>query len=378
MRLLIAILTLHILLISTLSGEQGSSPFNPETLGMGNTWMAIPNSVLTTSLNPSFLGMPFQNPFRITTAAMLNGDAFQLLKSTAGDIKKYSDTGLASAPDSLISRLTSFRALYAGGVDLSYRGEGFGITIYANGHGQVSFSGALAPEGSVFLDQDTGIVVGFGIPVTISKRGNFAFYTGINLRYINRIRFQKSGVSFEDSKNIVDPFEMNLDYLVGQAISSDVSATIIVNNFTIALSWRNWFGMGFSWKKYNSQKHVIDNNVNDTHVPQSLDVGLAWNFHSLLGLSTDIFSETVFTLDVHDFFIEENSFFNMIHIGLKTTLLNFLTIKAGFNKGYPTFGLSTTIAKTIQLEYAIYTIEKGIMPGQDPASFQMFSISIIL
>ena len=363
-------------LFSPLAAERPSMPLNTGALGMGDTWMTDSGSVLATAFNPSLLGMSFRNPFRITTGLILNGDAFRLMGSTGSDIKKYSQSGIASAPSDLITRLQSFRARYSGGMDISYRGEGFGITIYATGKGEVEFLGATTPEGSVTFDQDTGIVVGFGLPVIVSKRGNFALYTGINLRYVNRLRFRENNVTFEDSGAIVDPFDMHTDFLMGQAISSDMAATIVAGKLTVTLAWRNWFGMGFSWKKYDSQWNVIDENVGDTHVSQSLDVGIRWTFRSLFGLSTDLFSNTTLSLDIRGFLVEEDSFFKMLHAGFRTTLLHFLTIDFGFNKGYPTFGLSALITGTVHIGYALFSEETGIMPGQDPSTSQVFTLGI--
>lgn len=372
----LVLLPLFCLLLAPLHADRGSMPFNAPALGMGNSWMTDTTSVLATAYNPSLLGMPFQNPFRITTGLMLNGDAFRMMGQTGSDIKKYSKTGIASAPDDLISRLQAFRALYAGGLDISYRGEGFGITLYASGKGDVDFRGATTPEGSVAFDQDTGIVIGFGIPVVTSKKGDFAVFTGINLRYVNRVRFRENNLSFEESGAIVDPFDMHTDFLMGQAISSDMAATIVAGKLTVSLAWRNWFGMGFSWKKYDSQWNVIDDNVEDSHVSQSLDVGLQWRFRTIFGLSADLFSGTILSLDIRGFLVEENSFFKMLHAGFRTTLMHFLTIKFGFNRGYPTFGLSALISGIVNIEYALFSEEMGIMPGQEPATSQVFSLSV--
>jgi len=377
MRRLTALLLLTLFCSGPLPAELGSMPFLTGSHGMGGSWMTDRTSVLATAFNPSLLGMPLKNAFRITTSLMLNDHAFQLINSTGSDIKEYSKKGIDSAPSSLLNQLQSFRPLYQGGLDISYRGEGFGITLYATGRGQLDFQGAVTPEGSLFFDQDTAIVVGFGIPVAVSKRGDFALFTGINLRYVNRLRYQEIGISFEQSSSIVDPFNLDTDFLMGQAISSDMAATIIAGTFTITLAWRNWFGMGFSWKKYDSQWKVIDNNVKDSHASPSLDAGVAWTFRTLFGISTDIFSDTTIALDIRGFLIEENSFFNMIHAGFRTTLLHFLTIKAGLNKGYPTFGVSVLIADTGHLEYALFSEEMGVMPGQEPATSHVFSLGVL-
>ena len=68
--------------------------------------------------------------------------------------------------------------------------------------------------------------------------------------------------------------------------------------------------------------------------------------------------------------------FKKIHIGTECRLKPF-SLRAGLNSGYPSFGAGISL-KAVNLEYAFYGEEKGILPGQDPDWVHSFLLSIKL
>jgi hypothetical protein len=58
--------------------------------------------------------------------------------------------------------------------------------------------------------------------------------------------------------------------------------------------------------------------------------------------------------------------FKKIHMGIEYKTFRLLSLRTGINSGYPTFGLCLGSPKSVNLEYAFYGEEKGLLAGDNP------------
>lgn len=81
------------------------------------------------------------------------------------------------------------------------------------------------------------------------------------------------------------------------------------------------------------------------------------------------------TVEVHDFFNDAGTnLFTRIHMGVEYSL-PVLALRAGFNQGYPCFGLGVNL-KFFSVDYAYYGEELGAYPGQDQQNNHLFSLRL--
>ncbi len=378
--ILILIIFLRNILIA---GDSSSVIDSPRILSMGNTYIAVNGGYDSAFFNPAFFAKS-DNTFIVQRLTVgLNSDAMILYTGLSSDIENFTgNPDFSNIPSDLIDDLNNLQANFriTGPLFLSYQGDNFGIMLFNSLNGNVSFTGASLPSTSMNLDFDITVVTGFGITIPIETPKKHSLSAGLNFKYVNRVRFSRQDVPFFKAGTIVNPFSLSSDFLMGQAIGVDIGLAYKNNGFTAGLILTDFFGMTFSWKKYNSrfQEYTNSGAIEDTRVSPSLGAGVAYKLKNIFNIDEKIISKISFAFDIRDIFVEENSFFNMLHMGMEFLILQTLTFRFGYNQGYPTLGLAFSILDIIILEYTLYTYESGIMPGQNPITYHFLSSTIKL
>lgn len=371
-------------LLAAGGGQAADRPFQvdaPRSQAMGNTRIATTDSADSPFFNPACFAET-GSAFTIARINLgMNGDGAQLYTGVGGNIKKYSEVrDLSRIPADLLEKLANFHARYrmTGPAFVAYKGEGYGFGLYSSLRGNVDFSGAILPVGSLNLDMDIGLVTGLGMQIPLEADHRHALLFGVSLKYVNRIRFQTSNVSFHNAGKILFPLDLHSDYLLGQAIGSDIGVIYKLDRLSVGLVWYDWFGTTFSWKKYNSHSIEVQEDVPDTRVAPRVSIGASYRLGTLFGISDEIVSDTILSLDIQDFFLEENSFFKMIHLGMESRILHTFFLRLGLNSGYLTCGLGIRLWGILTLDYTYFAEEGGTMPGQDFIPYHFFSATIRL
>ena len=98
-------------------------------------------------------------------------------------------------------------------------------------------------------------------------------------------------------------------------------------------------------------------------------------FNLKLGGSYQIQPQLRGRVEVHDFFNDTGTnLFTRIHMGVEYSL-PLLALRAGFNQGYPCFGLGVNL-KFFSVDYAYYGEELGEYPDQDQQNNHLFALRL--
>ena len=98
-------------------------------------------------------------------------------------------------------------------------------------------------------------------------------------------------------------------------------------------------------------------------------------FNLKVGGSYQIQPQLMGTVEVHDFLNDTGTnLFTRIHMGVEYSL-PILALRAGFNQGYPCFGLGVNL-KFLSLDYAYYGEELGEYPGHDQQNNHLFALRL--
>lgn len=210
------------------------------------------------------------------------------------------------------------------------------------------------------------IAYSFGLPV-----GELSL--GVNAKYLYR-----GGVE-EVRKSILEFEEYNPQLNVGSGMGFDVGAIYrlldlpVVGNLNIGAVIRDAGGTEIVYNQRldteTGEIISIDNPATKT-IKQQID----------LGVSTKLFNFLTVAIDARDILRAGNlsevdeSFFKQLHAGAEADL-KVIKLRAGLNQGYPTFGVGLSLF-FVHIDYAYWTEELGVVPGQQPEHNHLVSIAL--
>ncbi|MDR3124737.1 MAG: hypothetical protein LBU10_02520 [Endomicrobium sp.] len=265
----------------------------------------------------------------------------------------------------------------------------FGLGFFSYVKAIVGFDkGALLPSLS-YKGEVTGVgmlPIAFRIYSLNSLNLPGVLSLGVNLKYMYRLVNSKEDLSLIE----IGKFDFGGNFFDATAFGMDFGVIYYLNSRCFfGINATDLYNSQFKYKK--SKIHFGDekklSSTIDTYDPQEinpiLNIGCAYIPEKLYywpGSYIYTNDNITFAFDLTDLNNPNESFsltpFKKIHIGTECRL-NLFSLRAGLNSGYPSFGAGISL-KAVNLEYAFYGEEKGILPGQEPDWVHSFLLSIKL
>lgn len=230
----------------------------------------------------------------------------------------------------------------------------------------IDMSGALDVVGLVplaFKMEQTP----FDLPGSLSLAGT--------VKVIQRGRLE------EQRKSILEFEEFDPALQRGKGVGLDFGTLYQLNEqWNFGLMVADIFGTPIQYDEVTSNnisKPETTNIINPT-----VNAGIAWrptNFYFWKNKFIPLNRHFVFAFDVNDITDEEEkligeTFFKKVHMGAEYQT-KMLSLRCGFNSGYPTFGGGLRLW-ILNLDYAFYGEELGMYAGQMPEWNHMVSVAI--
>src|SRR3990170_3440233 len=309
-------------------------------LGMGNAFITVADDENTLFYNPAglndvqgFSGVEILNP---------------LIESSQAGLAAYND--FKDIDSNNVTEVTDLLGNYIG-ERLSLRTSLYPNIIFHNfgigALGQISFSGEVRnrvnPQVNVDGKADVGGVAGIAYGFLEKK-----VQAGIGLKFVQRQRFQKTYYATDIADTNFDPSnDFSKLKKTGTGFSGD--AGVKVNP-----EWPLRPSIGIVLQ------NIGDLNLDEAgEIPQQLNAGISihpdlWIFKNTLALDV---------IDLTKNVEGEDDFYKRVHMGAEIKLPYVLSLRAGANQGYPSFGATINL-RIIKLAYAYYKEELGAVAGQ--------------
>jgi len=361
------IIALAVLIVPTVVSETVEvEPFNPLTpraAGMGSPTLAAPKGRETLWTNPAgfAVGKRSFTLFAIGASALGNpADVMDALSADVGDAGE-----MLSALEPVITK----------------SGAGFNI------QGGLAWVGKRIGVG-LNLDADAYV---YGRPFPLGTEGYVDSTVALSLGYAHPIKLTDSiTVAIGAAVHPSLKYRAELDgELIEMLVTEDDQADAIIEErlespawgFPIDVGVHSTLPLGFS-------ASVVVSDLNGRYrggasddeylVPWSVGAGVAW--HPNLGPLKWLIDPTI-TADVTNVNLivnEETSVWKELHLGIEVaTLKQFITLWAGLNAGYPSFGAEIDLF-VIDVGVAYTTTEKGRYLGDRPVTSVTVEVAIRL
>ncbi len=321
-------------------------------LGMGNTFVTISDDHNALFYNPAglsqiegFGGAEILNPM-----LEISKDA----RDAISDIQDVEAGDLAGATAILQQHMGErFHARTSLLPNAVFHNWGFGVLAQATVDGEIH--NPVTPEVTIDGKLDLGAVAGLAHGFMEQS-----LQLGISGKFIQRDQYLHTYTAAEVSSPDFDPsqdFEDNREKetAFGVDVGGLYHFTDVRLQPTIGLVIQN----------------IGDMDLGQSEIPQMVNVGAAIhpNFWIL---------KNTLALDINDLLknVEgEDDFYKRIHMGGEFKFPSIVTVRAGLNQGYPTFGLGIDFW-IMEINYAFYTEEIGVVSGQKADDIHVVQLAL--
>ena len=353
--------------------------------GMGGAGLAVVDDVSVVTHNPSLMGNSGFLNLRVLGADLTINKRFSdLLQQVSEDatVSNFPDdfnsedstdnsTKISDDITYLLKNYASYLNdnLYLDGefnsgliLNLSILQVGVGANLRANVLLNFDTANLAVDTFDVNLISKVGVAVSTGLPF---------FKIGLGLYDLAKVRVNEpQGTSVTQLATDLQKAP-NLE----NSISGDLSTTLQLGNFRVSAVSKNVITSPI-------QTHSLDNNFNEntiindipdmlsnltfnaSNIMKNMDLGVAFiNKKSGFILSAQVDNFQGFLDRVNNGPTAENpSFVKYLHFGVEKTLLPFLTVRAGLNQGYLTFGGDIFLLLG-KIGFTYYGSEAGMLAG---------------
>ncbi len=327
--------------------------------GMGNTSIAIVDDRYSLFNNPAGLDL-FGEHVELSIAPIslhINQTFYEIASFLLKHQAQLKDPGLYDKPF-----FDNFSAIDAQWAKIGYLPEAtlvfqhFGVGAYNVLSTKISAeTGHFIPKIQLAGNQDFVLTAGYGgrLLKTLS--------VGVTVKYIYRVVLPDTCFGFTDT----------------YAASKELTDGIAGGNLTAFSKWAHLErGVGFDVgsmlhmgaTKFGLTIQDLAEYLDGKRKHTRISLGVSHRFLSLLELP--FVKDIVVGMDIKDITGKDN-FFNKLHLGSELDL-HAIALRCGINQGYPTFGVSLSLA-ILHFEYAYTTEEWGYYPGQAPNPAHIFS-----
>lgn len=351
-----------------------------DVMGTGGAGIAASERFGMIYQNPASLAIGDFGEFSVLrVGAMANTDLYDMYLLSQEIDSSSATYGLEDFTDDQWEMLLNVDSLVGitGPLSLGYVGQNIGLLLYSEFQTMASVEQSTGlPYVNFGSYLDLGFIVGYGmeIPLPIFLGKMSRFYAGISLKYINRIKVVDERMSLVEA---FDTYSKIMDtsggVLVGQNISADLGFNYQINErIAAAAVVRDFFNTGFYWTERNSSWEEVENSaIPMTYFYPALDIGVAFKSR----VSTYRVSELNVYFDIVDCLDFSENYMLKLRLGADVTFLNFLVVRAGLYKGYPTLGLTLDLP-VVKINAVYYTEELGDVPGTIPMETALLELEI--
>jgi hypothetical protein len=346
--------------------------------GMGGAGLAVVDDVSVVTHNPSLMGNSgFLNLRVLGTDLTINKRLSDLLQQVSNDatVSKFSDDFKNGDNDKISDDITYLLKNYASYLndDLYLDGEfnsglilnlailqvGAGANLKANALLNFDTANLAVDTFDINLISKVGVAVSTGLPF---------FKVGLGLYDLAKVNVNEpQGTSVTQLATDLQKAP-NLE----NTISGDISTTIQLGNFRVSAVSKNvitspiyTYSLADEFNITNDIPDMLSNlTFNASNIMRNMDLGVAFiNKKSGFILSAQVDNFQGFLDRINNGPTAENpSFVKYLHFGVEKRLLPFLTVRAGLNQGYPTFGGDIFLLLG-KIGFTYYSSEAGMLAG---------------
>jgi hypothetical protein len=349
--------------------------------GMGGAGLAVIDDVSAVTHNPSLMGNSgFLNLRLLGADLTINKRLSDLLQQVSKDatVSKFSDDFKSGDSTKISSDITYLLKNYASYLndDLYFDGEfnsglilnlailqvGVGGNLRTNALLNFDTANLAVDTFDVNLVSKVGVAVSTGLPF---------FKIGLGLYDLAKVRINEpQGTSVTQLATDLQKAP-NLE----NTISGDLSTTLQLGDFRVSAVSKNVITSPI--KTYsldnNFNGNIVVNDIpamisnltfNASNIMRNMNLGVAFiNKNSGFILSAQVDNFQDFLDRVSNGPTADNpSFVKYLHFGVEKRLLPFLTVRAGLNQGYPTFGGDIFLLLG-KIGFTYYGSEAGMLAG---------------
>jgi hypothetical protein len=335
-----------------------------------------------TSLSSGFEGL-YGNPASFAADkgqfTLLNLSTWAYFKPTEANIAKAEALASGSASDeAMLSTVNDFvvgnglGAGFSGG--LGFVGKGLGIGAYVAA--DTVASGPSAMGATMDSAAVANVVLGLGFPL---KFGSLRLDLGGDVRPFYRVDSIGSGWAFSEFLGAMTGGDDPEAVLMRQQVTSGFGLAM---DFGGKLSWKDLrFGLSVRdlvpsflttqgsvedlMKQLGSGSLSTASGSASSYFLPTVNAGVSWSPRLI-----PHFIEPSLCLEVQDpvsVISDKDSFWNLFHIGAEVKLLNFISLRAGLNKGWASAGFGFDLL-FLEIDGAAFTEELGSHPGDSGRS----------
>jgi hypothetical protein len=271
---------------------------------------------------------------------------------------------------------------------IGYVGNGLGLGAVLIVDSLLSGPSLLGMNGD--LTATVGFIGGLSVPFELL---GFTFHAGGAIRPMIRIHAPlTNSVSLQMLTAVASSGDLltalnAADALYGAGIGLDLGLIAELGWFTIGVAIRDLAGTQFKYDQtsvstlvstFNSQmKFPSGTPIAADQYVIPMDVGVGVALHPDLG-PFKYFLDPSVSVEMHDLvgaFSGTESAWAQLHVGAELTMLSLISLRAGLNQGYVTFGGGMKLL-FLDLNLALFTRELGLHAGDKPNSGATVELAI--
>ncbi|HET7838218.1 MAG TPA: hypothetical protein VFL04_00565 [Rectinemataceae bacterium] len=341
------------------------APKDAKAMGLGGSFSALSSGFSSFYGNPAGFASPSADFTVLDLAAWAyfkptSANTSRLLRIIQG--KNTESQTVSSVNDMLIENGFGGGAM----AGLGYTGKGVGLGFFAVTDNYASGDTIMG----VRMTSSTSVnaVIGLGTPIRI---GDLKLAIGGDARPFYRIDSSPGGWSLLDlitgSGNVMDN-----PVTAGFGLAMDFGASLDLEPFSFGLSIRD---ISPSFMMDSTTLGSVGSSVSGggLALPESsatraqplpiVSVGASWKPRLVRH-----FIDPSLYVEVQDpvgIYKRQESAWSLLHVGAELRFLNFITARAGINKGWLSAGLGLDLY-VLRLDGAVFTEELGLHPGDRP------------
>ena len=346
------------------NSEPQAMPQIPMVRAMGGAFTAVSNDEYSVFYNPagySLIDKEIITAFSLGIKSNIDDSAIKLYNAiiagkditSASNITTYL-TNVAVAPG------------VAGPIYFGRVGNNFGFAFYDNTSVTLSTKqGAIFPTANLLAYGDVGFVGGYAFKLPFYKKISL----GLNLKTLLRIKSQLDGTVI----SVIDSVSNLSSFPVAKSIGFGADIGILYKPIywmSIGVAGKDFFGTHFSnWEILTKSTESFPTSYIKPRIP----IGIAVYPLATFG-ETSLINSMLFSLEYSDL-LDYSSFLSNIKMGVSFNTLKIITIRGGFNGGYPSLGIGFKL-KFFNINLAYFVDELGAYPGANPVQNLMFELGI--
>ena len=343
-------------------------PKSPVSMAMGGVFSSIPTSEF------NFFGNPAAFASKKATLVLSSVDTWAYIKPTTANIGSLIDN--AGDTNALLAKALGLMAENGGtgggaSVGLGYGGKGLGLGFFATTDDYVEGS---SPAGAVIHSETevTGII-GLGFHLQL---WGLNLSIGGDLRPFYRVRLHNEGQSTIVLADMLSgSTDIYSDSFFGAAM--DLGATMQLGTFTMGVSVRD-IAPSFPIATTTVQElgttlssgnlPSVSSSTDSAALTPYVSAGVSWAPKLLPRfVQPTLYFEMQDPVTVIKQWQGIESALNFIHVGAEVKLLNFISLRAGLNRGWLSAGAGVKLL-FLDVNAAVFTEELGALPGDQARS----------